>query len=442
MSPPPTRPVPAPARPQPGRPRGCAPPGRVRGWLAAVVGAAALVLGGCGGSGGGDPVATTPVQPLRAQVLNSSLAQPWALAFLPDGRMLVTQRGGSMVLLSADGQTVSAPLAGVPAVDARGQGGLLDVALDPDFDLASHPWIYWTFAEPEGDLSGTAVARGRLALAGSGVVAGVSPGGLADVQVIYRQTPKVGGGNHYGSRLAFGLDKALFVTLGERAQDDPASPGNDHAQNLAKGLGKVVRLNRLDGSAAAGNPFATTAGALPEIWSLGHRNPQGAVVHPVSGELWVTEHGPQGGDELNRVLAGGNHGWPLRSHGCPYTVSFSSAAEAERCRVGGGTHAPAFTEPLATWTPKSVAPSGLAFYTGSRFPEWQGSLLMGALNSAVDSGYPQIQRGLWRLVLSGHTVTGREHLDLLNERVRDVRQGPDGWVYLLTDAGQLLRVER
>ncbi|WP_127996287.1 PQQ-dependent sugar dehydrogenase [Piscinibacter defluvii] len=335
------------------------------------------------------------------------LDRPWGLAFLPDGRLLVTQKGGALVIVSADGRRVSAPLAGVPAVADSGQGGLLDVALDPDFDTT--PWVYLSYAERDGLTSGTAVARGRLV-----------GEALQGTTVIFRQQPKVFGSGHFGARLVFARDKTLFVTLGDRQKGEPA-------QDLASHLGKVVRLNR-DGSVPADNP--KLPGARPEIWSFGHRNPQGAALHPRTGELWLVEHGPQGGDELNIARAGGNHGWPLRSQGCPYGSLAGTA-----CRIGGGVHAPAFVEPLATWVPTSIAPSGLAFYTAAMFPEWRGSLFVGALAGAA----------LWRLTLDGERVTAREALyRTLGERIRDVRQGPDGALYLLTDnpKGRILRIAR
>jgi glucose/arabinose dehydrogenase len=252
--------------------------------------------------------------------------------------------------------------------------------------------------------------------------------------VIFRQLPKVSGSGHYGSRLAFRTtDSTLFVTLGERQTDDPANPTTDNAQNLTKHLGKVVRINR-DGSVPAGNPtFAGVSGALPEIWSYGHRNPQGAAIHPTTGELWLSEHGPQGGDEINISRAGKNYGWPLRSYGCPYG-SPVNGNDNSACRVGGGTHAPTYEEPWTYWVPYSIAPSGLAFYTGTLLPEWQGSLFTGALAGMA----------LWRLVQSGNTVVREELFKSLNERIRDVRQGPDGALYLLTDnsAGRIIRVAR
>lgn len=346
----------------------------------------------------------------RVTTLFSGLASPWGMVFLPDGRLLVTQKGGSMRLLDAGGRSAGALLGGVPAVAADGQGGLLDVALDPDF--ATDPWVYFAYGEPGSGAAagkaGTAVARARLA-----------GNALQNLEVIFRQSPKVAGSGHFGARLAFRADKTLFVALGERQQGSPA-------QDLGSHLGKVVRIAR-DGGVPPGNP-ALGAGARPEIWSYGHRNPQGAAIHPASGDLWVVEHGPQGGDELNHVRPGANHGWPLRSYGCNYGDPVGDA-----CRIGGGTHAPAYAEPVSYWVPTSIAPSGLVFYTGSGFPEWQGQALLGALAGTA----------LWRVALDGDRETARERLfGELGERIRCVSQGPDGWIYLLTDSGKLLRIDR
>ncbi|MBT9455800.1 MAG: PQQ-dependent sugar dehydrogenase [Burkholderiaceae bacterium] len=378
---------------------------------------AGLAMAACGG---GDSQAASPAPapaptpaPAPAPQLssmNTGLANPWALALLPDGRMLVTLKAGRLALLGADGKTQATVSSGLPDVDASGQGGLLDIALDPDF--ATAPWVYLSYAEPgsgaQTGRSGTAVARGRW-----------TGSGLSGLTVIFRQAPKVGGGGHYGSRLVFGRDKSLFVTLGERQQGSPA-------QDLASHLGKVVRIQR-DGAVPTDNPNLG-AGAAPALWSYGHRNPQGAALHSVTGELWVSEHGPQGGDEINIARGGANYGWPLRSYGCDY-----GSPVGEACRIGGGVHAPAYVEPLSFWVPISIAPSNLAFYTGAMFPEWQGQLFMGALAG----------QALWRLQLSGNTVVGREAMfGNLGERFRDVRQAPDGALLLLTDSGKLLRLAR
>jgi glucose/arabinose dehydrogenase len=392
---------------------------RAIAWSAAsLLAVVALSIAACGGGSSAAPAATSSAAagPPKATVLGATLASPWGLAFLPDGRMLVAQKGGSLVIVRADGSAIDATVSGVPAVNASGQGGLLDVALDPDF--ATVPWVYLTFSEDGAGGTGAALARGRLV-----------NDTLQDVAVIWQQTPKVGGGAHFGSRIVFRSDKTLYVTAGERGQDDPAAPTAQNAQNVARTLGKVVRLNR-DGSVPPGNPVFA-AGALPGLWSIGHRNPQGAALKPGSDELWLTEHGPQGGDELNRVLPGRNYGWPLVSYGCPY-----GSPVGEACRVGGGTHAPTYEEPKSFWVPTSIAPAGLAFYTADKFPEWRGNVFAGALAG----------QSLWRLVLDANDqVTLREEIAVvkaLGKRIRDVRQGPDGWLYLLTDDGRIVRLER
>ena len=386
--------------------------------VAALVALAVAGVAGCGGSSGGDspPPFVPPSGELRVTTLAATLAAPWSLAFLPDGRMLVTQRGGSLVIVRADGSAVEAAVSGVPAVNSAGQGGLLDVALDPDFTTTG--WIYLSYAEDGPGGSGTALARARLV-----------GNELRELAVIWRQQPKVASGIHYGARIAFRPDKTLYLTVGERGQDDPGAPTVAFAQNPALTLGKVLRLNR-DGSVPTDNPVFG-AGAAPGLWSLGHRNPQGAAVRPGSGELWVAEHGPQGGDELNRIRAGANYGWPLRSYGCPY-----GAPVGDACRVGGGTHAPDFEEPASYWVPTSTAPSGMAFYDGDRFPDWRGQVFVGALAG----------RTLWRLQLdaAGNVLTREQvpEVQALAQRIRDVRQGPDGWLYLLSDEGRILRLER
>ncbi len=362
----------------------------------------------------------------KATVLSTALTAPWGMAFLPDGRMLVTQKGGTFVIVSANGASVSAPFSPtLPNLVFAGQGGLLDVVLDPDFDIASNPRIYWTFSESGAGGSGTAVATGNL-------IGGGSVFAIQNASVIYRQVPKVVSDGHFGSRLAFRSDKTLFVTLGERALDDPGNPGTANAQNLAKTLGKVVRINR-NGTVPAGNPNFGVAGALPEIWSYGHRNPQGAAIKPGTDDLWLTEHGPLGGDELNRVLPGLNYGWPLRSYGCPYSAGSNTSA----CWVNGGFHAPTFEEPKTTWLPSSTAPSAMIFYTGSQFNDlgWQGNVFTGGLAGTT----------LWRVILNGNDFVSKEEVTpvkALGQRIRSVKQGPDGWIYLLTDGGQLIRLER
>jgi glucose/arabinose dehydrogenase len=370
------------------------------------------LLAACGGGGGGGSDSETPSEPPqaiepRAVILNDELIRPWGISFLPDSRMLVSEKGGTMVILSADGITILEEVSGLPVVDDTGQGGLLDVALDPDF--TTDPWIYWAYSEPgigvEEGLTGTSVARGRLI-----------GNTLQDIEVIYRQIPKVSGSGHFGSRLAFRSDKTLFVTLGERQKGSPA-------QDLTMTLGKVIRINR-DGSVPPDNPLIE--GALPEIWSYGHRNPQGAAIRPSGDQLWISEHGPQGGDELNQITAGGNYGWPVVSYGCNYGDPVGDA-----CRIGGGTHSPEYIEPVSYWVPTSIAPAGMIFYTGSGFPSWQDDVFIGALAGTA----------LWRVQLSGDIEVMREPIfSDLGERIRDVEQGPDDWIYLLTDSGKLIQI--
>lgn len=348
---------------------------------------------------------------LLVQELNSSLKSPWGMAFLPDNRLLITQKSGIMLIVSANGKTIEHQIENLPAVANRGQGGLLDVVLDPDF--SKNNTVYWSYAEAgfgkDKNLSGTAVARGKLL-----------NGTLQDIHVIYRQTPKVKGNGHFGSRLIFSKDKTLFVTLGERQKFMPA-------QDMSQSLGKVIRINR-DGTLPTNNPKWKNPKALPEIYSLGHRNPQGAAINPLTGELWISEHGPQGGDEINRVLPGKNYGWPVVSYGCNY-----GEPVAEQCRVGGGKHSPKYVEPLSYWVPISVAPSGMIFYTGAIFPAWKNQILMGTLAG----------KALWRIQYQGEKEIAREKmLSELDERIRDVAQGPEGVVYLITDSGKLFRVQR
>lgn len=343
-------------------------------------------------------------QTLKPVSVARGLQHPWGLAFLPDGRMLVTERPGRLRIISPDG-ALSAPVAGVPKVDARGQGGLLDVAVDPEF--ASNRFIYLSYSEPGEGGNGTAVARGRL-----------EGPALTDVQVIFRQQPKVNSSAHFGSRLVFARDGRLFITLGDRFGQ------RDEAQNLANHIGKVVRIER-DGRVPADNPFVGRNDARPEIWSYGHRNVQGAALHPQTGELWTHEHGPQGGDELNLTQAGRNYGWPVATYGREYGTGF---------KIGEGPSKAGMEDPLRQWLPRSVAPSGMAFYTGERYPQWKGHLFIGTLR----------EQALIRLELDGTRVVREERLlTHLRERIRDVRQGPDGWLYILTDNndGQVLRLE-
>jgi glucose/arabinose dehydrogenase len=345
---------------------------------------------------------------LQVTELNAELQSPWGMAFLPDGRLLVSQKSGSIAMLSRDGRRIEQMITGLLRVASQGQGGLLDVALDPEF--AKTPWLYWSYAESgEGGLSGTAVARAKLI-----------NGRLQATEIIYRQIPKVEGAGHFGSRLVFGRDKTLFITLGDRQKFTPA-------QDMQQSIGKVVRIQR-DGRIPVDNPKWKATGARPEIYSLGHRNPQGAALHPGTGVLWLSEHGPQGGDEINRVQAGKNYGWPTASYGCNY-----GEPVGEDCRLGGGKHSPKFVEPLSIWVPRSIAPSGLLFYTGPEFPKWRNHILMGSLAGTA----------LWRIQFDADREIKRERLlGELGERIRDVEQGPDGRVYLLSDSGKLLKISR
>jgi glucose/arabinose dehydrogenase len=347
--------------------------------------------------------APTKQGPVRLVTVAEGLERPWGIAFLPDGRALVTERPGRLRIVGTDGR-LSAPLAGVPAVDAVNQGGLLDVALDPGF--AKTGLVYLSYSEPREGGNGTTVARGRLADAG-----------LEQVEVIFRQLPTVKGGHHFGSRLVFARDGRLFVTLGDRLSE------RARAQTLDNHMGKVVRIER-DGKVPADNPFLGQPGALPQVWSYGHRNVQGAALHPGTGELWTNEHGPKGGDELNRTLPGRNYGWPVVTYG----VEYSGA------KISDSPTAPGIEAPVHHWVP-SIATSGLMFYTGERFPKWRGSAFVGSLKD----------KHVARLEMDGNRVVSEERLleGVVNERVRDVEQGPDGYIYLLTDEpkGRLLRIE-
>jgi glucose/arabinose dehydrogenase len=339
---------------------------------------------------------------LKVETVASGLSHPWALALLPDGRMLVTERPGRIRIVTADGK-LSAPLQGVPKVFASGQGGLLDVVLDRDF--ARNNTIYFCYAEPERGGARTAMARATLA-----------EGKLADVKVIFNQDGPLSHGNHFGCRIAQSADSNLFLTMGEHFTD------RDEAQKLTSHLGKIVRI-KPDGSVPTDNPYVGRSDAKPEIWSYGHRNAQGAAIHPVTGKFWEHEHGPRGGDEVNIPLPAKNYGWPVICYGINY----------DGTPVGSGKSAmPGMEQPIKYWVP-SIAPSGMAFYRGDLFPAWRGSLFIGALAGQV----------LVRLSLDGERVTGEERLlQGLRERIRDVRVGPDGTIYLVTDnnAGRILRI--
>ena len=345
-----------------------------------------------------------PSSAVRVEVFAAGLEYPWSLQFLPDGRLLVTERPGRLRIVAAGGR-ISPPLAGVPRVAAIGQGGLLDVALAPDFATSAR--IVMSYAEPRGTASGTSIAIARLVPEGDG-------GRLDDVKIIFQQMPAVSGGLHFGSRLAFARDGRLFVSLGERNQ-------RDSAQDPANHLGKIVRI-AADGSLPQDNPFYGQSSKRNEIWSTGHRNVQAAAIHPATGKLWTIEHGPRGGDEVNIPGKGLNYGWPLIGYGIDYSGA----------KIHESTSRDGLEQPVYYWRP-SIAPSGMAFYTGTLFPAWRGNLFVGALAG----------QALHRLVLEGERVVAEEILlQDLGERIRDVRQGPDGALWLLTDAanGRILRV--
>ena len=331
------------------------------------------------------------------------LEYPWGLAFLPDGRMLVTERPGRLRIVGKDGKLVPQAVAGLPQVAAHGQGGLLDVALHPR--VTQNDLVYLSYAaRGEGGIS-TEVARGRL-----------SANRLENLEVIFRQQPKSGSGRHFGSRLVFDREGYLYITLGDRGEMERAQKADDHA-------GSVIRLHD-DGRVPADNPFVGKPGWKPEKYTLGNRNIQGAALHPRTGQLWTHEHGPQGGDEVNVIRAGVNYGWPVVTYGVNYGVG---------TKIGEGTHKPGMAQPLHYWVP-SIAPSGMAFYSGDKFPAWRGDLFVGALRDQV----------LVRLKLDGDKIVSEERmLKNVLGRIRDVRSGPDGYLYLLTDEsnGVLMRIE-
>jgi glucose/arabinose dehydrogenase len=338
----------------------------------------------------------------------TGLQTPWGLAFLPNGQMLVTERPGRLRIVSATG-TLSAPVAGLPAVDARGQGGLLGLAVDPAF--ASNGLIYWSYSEPrDAGQNNTAVARGKL-------VEGPAPR-VDNVQVIFHQSPTLASQLHFGGRLVFGRDGTLFVMLGDRS----ITPGRMQAQQMDSLIGKIVRINS-DGSIPKDNPFVGKEGVRPEIWSYGHRNIQAATLHPTTGELWESEHGTRGGDEVNLSRKGKDYGWPTIAYGIEYQGGPIT---------GNITAKAGMEQPVYYWDP-NIAPSGMTFYTGRLFPAWQNSLFIGGLAGT----------SLVRLTMEGERVVGEERLLTdAKDRIRDVVQGPDGALYLLTDNanGRLLKV--
>ncbi len=393
--------------------------------------ALSVVLAASGLAHADDPTFPSSVGTVTVQTVANGLVRPWSLAFLPDGRMLVTERPGRMRIVARNGD-LSAPLRNVPRVFAAGQGGLLDVVLDRNY--AQNRTIYFCYAEPEGPPTMSSRVRekfdddgylskivgvltsyhGRTALARAKL--NLSTSALEDVKTIFHQEGPLSSGNHFGCRIVQMPDNTLFLTMGEHFTD------RELAQTFNNDLGKIVHITT-DGTPAPGNPFANKPGARPEIWSYGHRNPQGLAINPADGKLWEQEHGPMGGDEINLIMPGHNYGWPLVCYGVNYDGTPVGTGKATMEGVDN---------PLWHWTP-SIAPSGMAFYTGDLFPAWKGSLFNGALKFQM----------LVRLEIKGDKVLREERLlQDLHERIRDVRQGPDGALYLLTDnfAGRILRV--
>jgi glucose/arabinose dehydrogenase len=350
---------------------------------------------GCGGQPGAaqGPIASEQAT-FELVTVARGLDHPWGMAFLPDGDVLVTERPGRLRLVR-DRALDPEPIAGVPPVYASGQGGLLDIALDPAF--ASNRMIYLSYAADGNGGNSTRVARATL-----------GDGRLEDLTEIFVALPLVRSSKHFGSRLAFDPQGHLFITVGERGQ-------GDRSQDLGDHNGSVIRLHP-DGSVPEDNPLAGVAGARPEIFSYGHRNPQGLAIHPETGVPWLHEHGARGGDEVNVVRPGVNYGWPVITHGIDYSGS----------PIGEGTHKEGMAQPIYYWAP-SIAPSGMAFYDGAAFPEWQGDLFVGALRSEL----------LARLELDGEQVVAEERLlEGAVGRIRDVRVGPDGYLDLLTDESE------
>lgn len=341
--------------------------------------------------------------PFEARVLVQGLEHPWGMAFLPDGRRLVTERPGRLRVISAEGKLDPEPVRGLLHVAAVGQGGLLDIALHPDY--ANNGWIYLAYVGEAQGRYGTEVIRARL-----------QQHTLRDIEVIFRMHPKTDTSHHFGGRLAFDRSGYLYLSLGDRGDKERAQKLDDHA-------GSVIRLHD-DGKIPQDNPFVAKKGAFQEKFTLGHRSVQGLALNPVSGEIWAHEHGPQGGDEINILRSGQNYGWPVITYGRNYVTG---------TKIGEGTSKPGMVQPLTYWVP-SIAPSGMMFYTADRFPRWKGNLFVGALSGEL----------LVRLELSGDRIVKQERL-LQGKfgRIRDVRTGPDGFIYLLTDEnnGQLIRLE-
>lgn len=380
---------------------------RLTATLACLLAPAALAL-----DAPDERVFKTELYTVRAVSVVTGLNHPWAMAFLPDGRMILTERRGTMRVLDG-GKLVDKAIEGIPQVAEHGQGGLMDVALHPKY--AENGWIYWTYNAGKAEAYGTELARGKLGGTRSAPV-------MTDVEVLFQMQPKSAAKQHFGSRIVFDRQGFVFVTLGDRG-DSPAKGSAQRAQQLNDHAGKSIRLHD-DGRVPADNPFVKAQGAKPEIFTLGNRNIQGAALHPETGRVWAHEHGPQGGDEVNILAAGSNYGWPVITYGANY---------GSGTKIGEGTSRDGIVAPLHVWVP-SIAPSGMAFYTANNFPKWKGNLFVGAL----------AKQALVRLTLKDDKVISEERLfDGKLGRLRDVRQGPDGNLYVLTDApnGELIRIE-
>ena len=344
--------------------------------------------------------------PYQGVVIATALTSPWGIKSLPDGRLLITEKTGTMRIATTAG-VLSAPITGIPAVNAANQGGLLGLTIDPDF--ATNGMIYWVYAEATTGGNNTAVAKGKLS-ADEKTIEGAT--------VIYRAKPANGSTLHYGGRILFDKSGFLVVSTGERSVLET----RPLAQSVSSGLGKVIRLTK-EGQPATGNPTFTGTGALPELYTIGHRNPQGLALNPTTGEIWLSEHGPRGGDEINRLKSGANYGWPTITYGIEYSGE----------KVGAGIQQQdGLEQPVYYWDPV-VSPSGMTFYTGNRVPEWQNSLFIGALSGMH----------IVRLAIKDNKVVGEERLLASeNQRFRDVTQGNDGALYAITDGGRLYKIDK
>ncbi len=345
--------------------------------------------------------------PYQKTILTSSLSSPWGITSLPDGRLLITQKTGTMRIVTNTG-TVGNPITGLPAVNSTGQGGLLGLCIDPQF--STNRMIYWVFSENVTGGTVTAVAKGKLS---------DSEAVIENPTVIYRANPSASTGNlHYGGRILFDSSGNLFVSTGERS-DLSTRP---LAQSVSAAIGKIIRITK-DGQPAAGNPTFSQTGALPELYSIGHRNPQGLAIHPVTGDLWQGEHGPKGGDEINRIQAGANYGWPTITYGIEYSGGV----------IGDGIQQQTgMQQPVYYWDPV-ISPSGMTFYRGNNMPEWQNNLFIGSLSGMH----------IVRLVIENNKVVGEERLLAdENQRFRDITQGTDNALYAITDAGRLYKINK